>query len=221
MRALDELFDPAQGGRRLVDEWRAAATNTIELLPCSADDGARCLHALQVTTRSPMGAIAHGTGGLLVDGGWVRVLGAGCPRLGRSLASWNATGTDRERLPGALLVADDAVGGFFALDGGRFGARPGSVHYFAPDSLRWEDLDASYSDWLQWLCTGDLARFYAASRWATWRADVAALDGDRGTLVYPFPCADGPPLDERSRSAVPIQELWAIYVERLPAELAG
>jgi len=36
------------------------------------------LVAVQVTTRSPMGAIIYETGGILVDHGWIRILGSGC-----------------------------------------------------------------------------------------------------------------------------------------------
>ena len=119
MRALSELVDPSNFGRQLLDEWLAQASNSVELLTCSEADGARCLEAVQVTSRSPMGALAHSTGGMLVDEGWIRVLGAGGPRLTRSLASWNSLPGGKERLPGALLVGDDAIGGFFALNGGR------------------------------------------------------------------------------------------------------
>lgn len=215
MRPLEQLIDPNNQGQKLVDEWLAAARAPVEVLPCSDEAGARCLSLLQVTTRSPMGAIAYGTGGLLVDGGWVRVIGGGCEHFSRTLATWNGLDTGDHRLPGAMLVGDDALGGFFAINGGRFEGRPGSVHYFAPDALAWEDLDASYSDWLVWLLTGDLERFYGGSRWSSWRADVARLAPDRGVLVYPFPFAQGPSFDERTRGDVPIEELWVLYTSQL------
>ena len=159
-----------------------------------------------------MGAIAHGTGGMLIDDGWVRVLGAGCARLPRSLSDWNGVGA-APRLADALLVGDDAIAGFFAVNGGRFGPQLGTVHYLAPNTLQWESLRLTYSQWLRWLFTGDLQTFYAAGRWEGWRDEVRGLAGDRAISVYPFLSAAGPPVSERSRRAVPIEELWGLLVD--------
>src|SRR5947208_16506614 len=75
-RRLDELIDKKEPGIELVRSWIRAATNPVEELRVERADGERALVALQVTSRSPMGAIALETGGLLVDHGWIRVLGA-------------------------------------------------------------------------------------------------------------------------------------------------
>ena len=40
--------------------------------------------------RSPLGAVVYETGGILVDGGWLRILGSGNARLTRTLPGWNA-----------------------------------------------------------------------------------------------------------------------------------
>lgn len=54
--------------------------------------------------------------------------------------------------------------------------------------------------------------FYALAL-ASWQADVAGLGPDEGFAVYPplgFAGSDGEPItmDARTRSAVPIRELW-------------
>src|SRR5438105_2390913 len=80
--------------------------------------------------------------GLFLDSGWLRVLGAGGhPRFCRSLPAWN-----EGRSEGFYLIADDAVGGSFALNGGALGADRGKVYYYAPDALRWEACDFGYSE---------------------------------------------------------------------------
>src|SRR6187455_2268321 len=81
---------------------------------------------------------------------WLRVLGGGHPRLPRAIHDFNgiSAGHSAKRLPGAVIVADDAVGGFFALNGGGIPGAPGHVFYFPPTSLEWEDVAPSYSDWL-------------------------------------------------------------------------
>ena len=87
MRSLEELVNVAEPGITLVREWLEGAVRPAVLLPCDPAVGAQTLLGLQVTTRSPMGAMAFETGGLLVDDGWLRILGAPSERLPRGLLS--------------------------------------------------------------------------------------------------------------------------------------
>lgn len=62
----------------------AAAPNGVVVLPIASDALRRaCLEAIQVSTRSTLGTLAHECGGILVDHGFVRLLGSGCERLPR------------------------------------------------------------------------------------------------------------------------------------------
>ena len=214
MRELSELLNTVEPAWPQVQDWMREARNPVEVLPATDPDRADALVATQVTTRSPMGAIIYETGGILIDGGWLRLLGSGHPRLPRSLPEWNVGRTSKE--PGDpryfLLVADDAVGGFFAINGGGLGPEIGNVFYHAPDTLEWEDLNRGYTDFVYWCFTGDLNMFYDGMRWPDWQIDLAGLAGDRAYSVYPFLFAAGPGIQERSRRAVPIAELYGLYV---------
>jgi Protein of unknown function DUF2625 len=214
-RTLTELVDLHDPAWPLIQQWIAEAQNTVEVLPANRAQGEQTLLGLQVTTRSPMGAIALETGGILVDHSWLRFLGLGSSRMRSTLLTWNGQGADRvlEPLDGALVVAHDAVGGFFALNGGAFAGRPGSVYYFAPDRLDWEDLQRSYSDLLSWALAGELELFYATARWPGWEQDVVALSGDEGMSIYPPLWSSREPASERSRRAVPLTELWSMQRE--------
>jgi len=126
VKTLQELINRDDPAWPLVRQWVAEATNPVEVLP-PPDDAIRegALVVAQVTTRSPMGAIVYESGGILVDHGWLRILGSGHPRLPRSLANWNferSFAVSGER-PSFLLVADDVVGGFFAIDAGGLGLK--------------------------------------------------------------------------------------------------
>lgn len=215
MRTLNELINTTEPAMPLIHSWMAAAKCPVEILPCSPADGERALLDAQITTRSPMGAICHETGGILVDDAWLRILGAGCERLPRALMAWS-----RERVPffgqqpTFLIIADDPIGGFFCLNGGAFPhVDPGHVAYFAPDTLEWEDLDMTYSDFLCWSWSGDLERFYDQLRWPGWQAECKSLAGDRTFGIYPFLWAKGPTIGERHRKPVPSAETWALEMD--------
>jgi hypothetical protein len=221
-RGLDELINKKEPGIELVRGWIRAAKNPVEVLSVERAAGERALLALQVTSRSPMGAIALETGGLLIDHGWIRVLGAGHKRLPRSIQEWNRmTGGAAHRLPGTILVGDDVLGGFFAINGGGLKGPPGHVFYYSPDSLTWEDLWPSYSEWLVGIMSADLEKFYQGLRWSSWRPEVERLPGDKGISVYPFVWTKGEAIEKRSRRPVPLQELWTLHVEELPRQLGS
>ena len=215
MRPLAELLsdDPAWP---LVESWLAEATNETIVLPADRERGEETLYLLQMTSRSPLGAVALEAGGILVDHGWLRILGSGSERMKGSLTTWNGLveQSDIEPIENALVVAHDAVGGFFALNGGAFAGEPGDVFYFAPESLEWETTELGYSDFLRFAFGGDLEGFYEGMRWPDWRDDLRGVSPDRGFSLFPPPfTAEGKPVEKASRSLVPMAELWGLYRE--------
>jgi hypothetical protein len=220
MRTLEELVDTDDPAWPLVEQWIAEAGNPVEVLPPKDPDRAEALLATQVTTHATLGAVVYETGGLLIDSGWLRILGSGHPRLPRSLPGWNAGRTTFEpgTPPGFLLVADDVLGGFFAINGGALGLTVGNVFYFAPDALEWEDLDRGYSQFVHWCLSGDIAFFYETWRWPGWESEVAALAGDQALSIYPPLWTQGPRMAERRRGPVPIAELYRLHFGDEPAQ---
>ena len=204
-RALHDLINHQDPGWAVVAEWIRESANSVQVLPRTPQEADRALVAAQVTTRSPLGALLYETGGLLVDGGWLRLLGSGSPLLSRSLTEWN-----RDKPAGCLLVADDVIGGFYALNTGAFGPDSlGKVYYFAPESLEWQALDKTYSTFLLFCFSDALADFYADVRWPGWQQDVRALTGDQGFMFFPFLfLREGKNVATNKRDAVPIAQLW-------------
>jgi hypothetical protein len=166
-----------------------------------------------------MGALALHTGGLLVDDGWLRVLGGGDDRGLPSLPQANGLPGDGQP-PAALLVAYDVLGGRFEVNGpepatvGRPG-RPGEVCYFGPDTLTWESLDAGHSDWLSWIAADGTTEFYRSLRWPGWRAETHGLPLTHGITVYPFLWSQEAhhDLSATTRSPAPISELFSLQNE--------
>ena len=215
LKELHELINRDDSGWQIVQGWVAAAKNTVEVLP-PPDKATRekALLSTQVTTRSPMGAVIYETGGILVDHGWIRILGSGHSRLPRSLPDWNFGRSFSEfgPQPTFLLCADDVIGGFFAIDGGGLGIASGKVCFFAPDRLAWENTNLGYSEFLVWCFQGDVAKFYESQRWTGWEKEIATLGGADALDIYPFLSALGPPISERSRRPAPVASIYKLHI---------
>ncbi len=212
MKPISELINKEEPGWELVSEWIDQATNKLEVLTRNEKQADSALYKTQVTTRSPMGAIIYETGGILVDNGWIRILGSGNEKLHRTLPEWNKGKTFSEfgEQPSILLIADDVVGGFFGINGGALGEDLGKVYYFAPDSLNWEPMDIGYSDFIWWTFTGNLSDFYSNVRWTNWIKDVNEITGNQGFSFYPFLWTEHKNINDLSKKAVPISEIWGL-----------
>ncbi len=219
-RTIEQLVDTKDPAWPGLARLFATAHNRCEVLPRDPARADAALLALQVSTHATLGALAHGCGGVLVDGGWLRLLGGGSERLPRDLGTWNLPPEHggKPRLPGAMLVADDAVGGFFAVNGGRFDGDAGRVHYFAPSALAWEDLEVGFTEFVAFCANGDLGKFYDDVRFPGWEAELAALRGDQALFAYPPLFAAS---DDRKWKAVPVEELFGVHVVELPRQLAA
>ncbi len=218
MKPLHELINRDEPAWPLVRQWIAEATNPVEVLP-PPDDAIRerALLDMQVTTRSPMGAIVYESGGIVVDHGWLRILGSGHPRLPRSLSAWNfkCSFSVPGQPPPFLLIADDMIGGFFAIDGGGLDLERGKVCYFAPGSLEWEKTHLGYSEFIVWCFRGDLAKYYEDVRWPGWEDEARSVGGDQALCIFPFLSCAGPPISDRTRGPVSICESYDFHVGRV------
>lgn len=217
MRSLEELIDHSNSAWPLVQGWVREAAVPVEVLPVEQTAGEAALYATQVTTRSPMGAITLHTAGILIDQGWVRILGAGGhSRFQRSLPGWNEGRSD-----GFYLVADDVLGGVFALNGGALGEDRGNIYCYAPDGLEWEPCGFGYSQFLVWAMSGRLAQFYQHLRWEGWANEVSALTADQALNIYPPLFIEGVSISARSRRPVPITEQFAFQMDMRRQLLSG
>jgi hypothetical protein len=162
--------------------------NQLNILDVPSTVGEKTLYQIQVTTASYLGVIAYKTGGILVDHGWIKLLGSPHKDVFGDLVSWNGLSSN-VKLPlsvieGAFMIAYDVSGGFFAINVGKFGAAR-TVFYFAPDCLEWEDTELTYSEFIQWLASGDLQLFYETCRFEGWKGNVGQLEPDQVLSYYP------------------------------------
>ena len=221
VRELSELVDVDRPGWPVVVRCLEHARVPVRSLPVDPGLGRTCLHRLQVTARSFLGSLALESGGLLVDHGWLRVYGGGGPALPGLGEVNDLSAAVVHGPPARLVVGHDVLGGVFALNGpacedARYPGRPGEVVYFAPDSLVWEPLEATYSSWLQWMLQeGNLENFYTDLRWPGWRAAVGNLSPDLGLSSVPFLWTREAAADPSAvqRRPVPVAELMGLHRE--------
>jgi hypothetical protein len=167
----------------------------VEVLPVDPAAGERCLRRIGATADSWLGALALHTGGLLVDHGWLRVYGGGCPQ--RRLPNLSDVNPGAQQAA-YLLVGADVLGGRYVIRGLADSApaagggapvslpgEPGEICYLGPDTLQWEPLQWSYRDWLSLMVGGAVADFYHDLRWPGWEAEIPAIPLDRLLCLYP------------------------------------
>jgi hypothetical protein len=217
MRTLEELINKEEPAWDLIQEWLQEAINSYEVLPRDAKRAETELLNAQITTRSPMGAILYETGGILINGGWIRLLGSGCERLDRGMFQWNKGKTfeDYGQPPAFLLVADDILGGLFAINGGAFGQDDlGQIYYLAPDTLSWEPMNCGYSEFVCWTLEGDIDLFYEPYYWKGWQEEVPKLNGNQVFSFFPFLWTkEGQQIEAVSRKVVPIEESYRLTMD--------
>jgi hypothetical protein len=215
-RSIEELIIKTDDGWKFVRGLVKSAKNKVEILPVDSLNAKDALYKTQVTTRSPMGAIVYETGGILIDDGWIRILGSGSKKLNRSLPYWNKGKSFKEFGDGSsfFLVADDVIGGFFILNNGAFGKDLGKIYYFSPSSLEYEALDISYTDFLSFCFKGNLNNFYKAERWKNWRKEVSILSGESVFNFLPtLWTKEGKYIDKISRKSIPIEEQYHLNID--------
>jgi hypothetical protein len=216
MRPVDQLINRTDPGWSFVKKWIDSAKNKVEILPVDTLKAKDALYKTQVTTRSIMGAIVYSTGGLLIDNGWIRILGSGSSKMQRTLPDWNKGKAFKEfgDLPAFFLVADDAAGGYFAINYGSLGKDLENIYYLSPDDLQWEPLEMNYEDFI-WFCfTGDLKKFYTGIRWNSWQKDIQALKADEVFhILPPLWSKEGKDVEKSFRKPVPAEEEFSYTLE--------
>ena len=212
-RPLAELTDVEHPAWPELRDAVERSDTPVEVLATTRERGEQTLHRLQVTAGSVLGALALECGGLLVDHGWLRILGGGAHGI-PDLAEANGLPEpdDSAEPPPFLLVAHDVLGGRFAIDGGGLGVAPGQVCHFAPDSLRWEGLEVGHGEFVHAMVSGAVAQFYDGMRWPGWQDECAGLALHEGFSLWPPPFSrEGADVTTVSRQRVPVTELFALY----------
>ena len=212
--SLEALINKTDPAWPLVRKWIDSAKNKVEVLPVDSTKVKQTLYNAQVSTYATLGSVIYNTGGIMVDNGWIRILGSGSERLSRDIASWNKEKTIKEygdKIP-YLLVADDAIGGFFAINYGGLGPDIKNVYYLEPNTLTWQPLGAGYGEFLVFCFDSDLNKFYKGLRWSTWNQFIGNLDGTKTYSFSPYLWEKDTDIEKSSRKLVGIEEMYRFNI---------
>jgi hypothetical protein len=212
--SLEALINKTDPAWPLVKKWIDSAKNKVEVLPVDSAKAKEVLYNAQMTTYATLGSVIYNTGGILIDNGWIRILGSGSERLTRDIAEWNKGKTIKEygdNIP-YLLIADDAVGGFFAINYGGLGKDIKNVYYLEPNTLTWQPLGAGYGEFLVFCFDSDLSKFYKGLRWSSWKQYIANLDGTKTYSFRPYLWAEGTDIEKCTRKFVGIEEMYRFNI---------
>lgn len=212
-QSADNLIDSTNSAWPDIGLLRKSATNKVIILPATPANGRRVIIQLQQSTRSTLGAVAYHTGGILIDSGWIRILGSGHSLMKRDLAQWNKNKSVGKKF---LLIADDAIGGFYLLNTGDLGPDTGNVYYLSPKDLVYKSLGTDYYGFLQFCFTGDLDMYYKGLRWKTWRTDLEKLPTDNAFVFLPFLWRDDSQgIDKKVRRDISVEEKYFLLQEEI------
>lgn len=213
MRDLDQLTAVDKPAWPRITRWITAAGVKAVVRPAARAQGEAVIYRLQVSASASLGGLALNAAGLVIDHGWLRVLGAGDEGMA-GLADWNNLSGGGQR-PRLLVVAHDAMGGIYAVNGGALAGPPGQVHFFSPQDITWTDTGLLHGAWLKAVLGGALSW---RPDWVGRDEEIAALRPDEALLVEPPLFADDPqPMDTRTRRVVSAGELWQAHRELLRA----
>lgn len=129
--------------------------NHVEIVPVDADCAKINAEYYQADSSTNFGLLINECGGIVVNG-VVRLLGSNRDPQFRDINMFNI----KFGSAGMIFLGDDIFGGVFAVNTGLFSENLGSIMYFAPDTLEWEDTELQLSGFFAWLKDGDMAGFY-------------------------------------------------------------
>jgi hypothetical protein len=209
---MTELVDSVNSAWPKIAMAIEKASNKITVLPADPKKAKVAILALQESTKNPLATVVYHTGGILIDDGWIRILGSGHEQMKRNLPDWNK---NKAKTKGFLLIADDVIGGFYLINKGELGTDTGKVYYFSPKDLTYNPMHMDYNGFLDFCFKNDLNKFYTGLRWKTWRTDVRKLDSDKVFIFLPFLWGKGSKsIDQSMRQVIPAEEKYFLMLEK-------
>ncbi len=198
---------------RKISANAAKATNNVRIIPTDTTRGAFALFRGKYELNSTLAAFVFNCGGMMVDNGWLRVIGSGSAEFNRGIVEWN-NGKCKPDKDGVkfLMIADDVVGGFFALyltPTSNF--EKAMVYYQGPNDREWVSTGLDYPAFLNFCFTGEVEMFYNNYHWTGWQEEIRMINNNQTISCYPEFWLEGAKDTKLKRRVIPVQRLWELY----------
>lgn len=165
---------------------------------------------LNIPKDSVLASVVTNCNGIYIDN-WIRILGQGNEKQ-KGVLYYNSL-VDDSCIYGMFIVANDVVGGIYAINISRYENDKNLIWYFAPDTLEWECLDMNYSEFIAWSANGNIGEFYETMRWNNWIKDCEEIEFDMACLIYPFLWANECEINSADKKNIPFEELMRLNFE--------
>ncbi len=190
-----------------IKEISYKSNHEIIIFEGTLENGQKECKELNIPNDSVLASVVMNCNGIYVDN-WIRILGQG-NEMRNGVLYYN-TLLDDSCLEGMFIVANDVVGGIYAINISRFEIDKSKIWYFAPDTLEWESLGMKYSDFIAWTAQGNISEFYESMRWDSWKNDCKKVELNTGYLIYPFLWAKECDKNTASKKVVLFDELMKL-----------
>lgn len=187
-----------------IEEIICKSKYDIKIFEGKIEQGKKEFMELKLLDDGVLFSVVTNCSGIYIDN-WLRILGQGSNER-NGILYYNKMLED-SCMKGMCIVANDVVGGLYAINLSRYEIEKNMVWYFAPDTLEWETLGMRYLDFVTWSICGDICKFYETMRWNTWRMDSENLPFNKGYLIYPFLWAKECDINTASKKIVMYDEI--------------
>ncbi|MDO5479580.1 MAG: DUF2625 family protein [Clostridia bacterium] len=189
--------------KRNIDE----AENTISI-NYSEFKSLGAIDELKINPQSTLGSFLQHIDSFVVNG-YLRMTNGNINRAG-NIAT--ITGKIREQYgyEKIMVIANDIWGGFFAINNGELSNNIEEIWYFSPDTLGWENTEKNYTEFLEWVCSGDVEYYYSEWMWDNMENEIKDFSNSDGIFTYPFLWADEYELTTAKRNRAPWFEITGI-----------
>jgi hypothetical protein len=172
-----------------LEENLARSRVEVHMFPAlnNHQDTEDALEAAGLARGSLLATLLKLSNGMILDGGWIRILGLTERACGRSLAGWNQDASWREAwgdgLRGKLCFADDPLGNQYAINLGEDGRGNWHVCLGSVVDHSWKGLDCTFGQWLERVFAGKHVEWYDPDLLPTWRAAAEARGVEAGQCL--------------------------------------
>lgn len=184
--------------------------NKVEICK-SESDGYKIIEQMGIGENTTIGLIILNCSMLRING-YLRIWGSGNNTTHRNFVDGN------NELRGyfggnKVVVADDIWGGCFAINNGDFSGSPQYLWYYAPDTLQWENLEITYSQFIYWAIGPDIQGFYKSFLWDNTRTLLDQITFSQGLSIYPPLWTKECDSKTASVRIIPMNELVKVNIE--------